>query len=209
LNISLENLRELVLTELASLDGLPVDFVLCHESTIAEYLVGRAADLPEMKLYHATVDARLDLRGSDLQVSLIVESRRYRTYAFGRVDFNKEEKNPLIEGRFGIIGGATEAYAHLKFYPDKLDVEPEAGLGVNPMPGLFIGGGWDFDRETFKLRSDLWFGTNMLFTLEHYPDSEFNDLSEYTIAYFLTRDLRLSATLDGDGKGFVSLGVVL
>ena len=116
----------------------------------------------------------------------------------------------MIEGRIGVMGGEfVELYANVKFYPDNVDFEPELRIGLDPTPDIFLGGGWDFDRETPKMRGDVWFGTNILVSVEQYTDSEFNDDSKYSLSYFITRDLKVSATLDGAGVGFFSLGVVL
>ncbi len=210
LNISLEDLREVIIREVSCLDGMPLEFVDSYVETIEMYLSKRVENLKTLRFYQARADIAIEFKGRDLQISAIVESRRFRTSVSGQVDFDKDEENPLLEGRIGVIGGKyAELYAHVKFFPDNIDFEPELGFGLNPTPGIFLGSGWDFDREALKLRGDVWFGTNVLVSAEQYTDSEYNDDSKYSLSYYFTRDIRISATLDGAGSGFFSLGVVL
>jgi len=210
LNISLDRLREVLLVEMASLDGLPKEFIERHLDSIETRLAQVAVGVGALEFYDAEVSVSLTFRGSDLHASAIVESKKYRTSVGGRVDFNREMKNPRIEGTIGIKAFShAELYAHLKFFPDKVNFEPEIGIGINPGKNVFVGGGWDFDREVIKLSGDVWFGTNLRVSIEHFPDDEWRDDSEYGITYQLNENFSISAIADGAGSGFVALGVKL
>ena len=210
LNLSLDSAREALLVELAGLDGLPVAFIATRKGFAEDYLENLVSQLKALAFYEPEAKVELEFRGADLYASAIIESPKYRTAITGRVDFNREENNTRIDGIIGVRSFAsTEVYAAIKFFPSNVDIEPEIGLGINPRPGVFVGGGWDFDRESVKLRGNVWFGTNFVVHAEYFPSAEFKEESEYGITYYFTKDFSISAYADGDGSGWVALGVKL
>ena len=210
LNVSMDPLREIALVELSSLDGLPIALFSKYSAEIAALVGDEVAKSRALEFYRARPVVELTLKNNDLWASLIVESPWFRTNVEGRVDFNRDEDNPRIEGTFGVIGPmGAEAYANLKFFPDIIDAEPEAGLGINPSPGLFVGAGWDFDRPRIKTRGSVWLGTNINVTFESYTGGDFDEDSEYRVAYKLNDVFSVLGVVDGGGASFVSLGVKL
>ncbi len=210
LNLSLDSAREAILVELAGLAGLPARFVELHRDEAADYLESRVKALGSLAFYEPEVEIEFAVRGGDLFVTAIIESRRYRTAVSGRVDFDREVDNPRIDGIIGMrMFSSAEVYAAVKFFPDSVDFEPEIGLGINPRPGVFVGGGWDFDREAVKLRGNVWLGAGLVIHAEHYTSPEFNEDGEYGITYFFTKDFSVSAFADGDGSAWMALGVKL
>ncbi|MEP0813786.1 MAG: hypothetical protein HRF49_03855 [bacterium] len=210
LNISMDALREIALVAAAELDGMPVELVEKYRHEAERLIAEKVAASRTLAIYAADVEVSLEIRSNELWVSMIVESPRYRTSVEGRVDFNRDENNPRIEGRLGIKGPSyTEAYVNLRFFPGGVNAEPEAGLGFNPLPGMFLGAGWDFDREVVKIRGGLWLGTNLQFSVENYPGGEYDADSEYRATYRMTDDFSISAIADGEGKVWMGLGVTL
>lgn len=210
LNLSLDSAREAVLVELAGLDGLPISFIEQKREVINSHVENLITGLKSLDFYDAFAEFDFQIRGNDLYATAIIESRKYRTSVSGRVDFNREQNNPRIDGIIGIrTFSSTEVYAAVKFFPDSVDFEPEAGIGINPRPGFFVGGGWDFDRETVKLRGNVWLGTGVVLHAEHYPNSDFNEESEYGVTYYFTKDFAVSAIADGGGSTWIAVGVKL
>ena len=169
--------------------GLPVDFVERHKDYFLQRVQLAAAAHPVTERYGLTIVPSVRI-GPQTQITLDVETQKYKIWLEGYLDMNRSRDNTSIKGHIGkAIGKSDELFTEITFVPSSIKWTIEPGWGHQFTPATTMG----LKFKTPEWRSTMFIQQQLTpvwsLRLERAPELHHNELGiRYKIHDFLSAE---------------------
>lgn len=188
-NILLAEARPPVREAAEMLRGLPVAFVERHKEYFTTELAKNVAKYPIVQKYGLLLTPAI-IPGSNTEITLNVETTKYRVLLEGSLDMGRQDDNTLAKLHFGkFAGNRDEIFMEIKFMPDNLDWEFEPGWGHKFTENTVAGLRYNVSERQSILWLDHYLGPNWTIRLEETPRTDYYECGvRYKLHEFLSAE---------------------
>lgn len=188
-NILLAEARPPVREAAEMLRGLPVAFVERHKEYFTTELAKNVAKYPIVQKYGLLLTPAI-IPGSNTEITLNVETTKYRVLLEGSLDMGRQDDNTLAKLHFGkFAGNRDEIFMEIKFMPDNLDWEFEPGWGHKFTENTVAGLRYNVSERQSILWFDHYLGPNWTIRLEDTPRTDYYECGvRYKLHEFLSAE---------------------
>ncbi len=199
INLTIAPLRSKFSTMISDLDGLPTIYLHPRLHYVGEAIMKLVQQDKISRKLKVTGNVDFFTVEDRLFAVLNLESSAYFLESEAKINFNVNDREAQLSAMLGLKANEMTFYSGLSLYPGLMDTGLEIGMAYNSF-GTFVGGAWDFSRETFKARLKQQLFTDFEIDIEAFFTEKHRDDSIYTVRYRFGDNYSLGVALDNDGK---------
>jgi hypothetical protein len=204
LNATLQPVRDQAVHYIQSLVGAPVSFLNAKSWDIRQATFQYLVNCGALCGLYARADLEMVVCDCLLDAQLDVESERYLLGLAARVDLSKHtdgSRNGRLTGRAGVVVADNFAvYLDGAYFPGSGELYPMLGVGRLLDSSGFVGAGWDFKADAWRLQGRHDLSNDVYASADYYTDNDFDELSEVRLHYRIrdAYELQLIGNFNGE-----------
>ncbi len=208
LNLQLERVETTASTALSDLIGMPISFAKAKKILIEKYLTETALNESSIRFIQPIASSQIFIVRDEISAVLYVDSRTYRLKLSGRVDLNKKDKPARFDFTAGRrLGGSSDVFFHLTFFPSAPEVRPQLGVSLLRQPTFVLESAYDFKLNSVMFRGYLHVLPDFYLSAEHYTERKLRRENEYALTYIFRNLYEFKIITDFKGEVFGAIGV--
>lgn len=199
INLTLTPLRSKFSSMISDLDGLPTVYLQPRLHFVGKAimkLVDQDKISRKLRAYGNVSFYNVDDR---LYAVLRLESKSYFLEGDAIINFNTNDKEAELNAMLGLKADNFTFYSGWQLLPGLMDFNYEAGVAYNTY-GTFIGGSWDFQKDTIKTRFKQQLYNDFEIDIEAYFEDKHRDKSIYSLRYRFGDNYSLGVAIDNEGR---------